>query len=350
MKISSIGFVFIGIGFLFSGCEGVGTLFHGAKPEEKYTITFNANGAYGTPPESQTVESSTPINLPDKGNLSKYMYLFDGWNENTSGTGQNYSAGYLFTVKKDIVLYAKWIQQFTVSFSSNGGSGLVPPEQTVSTGSSITLPSGSGLYIGGVYQTFGGWNTNPSGGGTNYDAGSSYTVTGSVTLYAKWRPYEAGDTGPGGGRIFYYSAAGFTMLDTSETCHYLEAAPNDMATTYRWSSYVGEIYMGTTSSAIGAGRKNTALILAFDSNAPAAAVCRDYSNGGKNDWFLPSLNEISQLYANKTIVGNMGANYWYWTSTEANDSGHVWSYSFYSGVNSNTGKTGTCHVRAVRAF
>lgn len=286
MKISSVCVVFIGIGLLFSGCEGVGTLFHGVKPAE-------------------------PVKEPAK---------------------------------------------YTVSFSSNGGNGQVPPEQTVSADSSITLPLGAGLSTSGTYQTFGGWNTNPSGNGINYDAGASYTVTGSVTLYAKWRPYEVGDTGPGGGKIFYYSAGGFTMLDTSETCYYLEAAPNDMPTTYNWSSSyeTGEIYMGTTSSAIGAGHKNTALILTADPNAPAATACRDYAGGGKNDWFLPSLNEISQLYANKAIIGNMGVNYWYWTSTEANDGGEqAWSYSFYNGVNSNSGKWGsgsTYHVRAVRAF
>jgi hypothetical protein len=283
MKILSICFVFLGICLLVSGCEGVGTLFHGTKPAEE------------------------PV-------------------------------------------------KYTVSFSGNGGSGQVPPGQTVSAGSSITLPSGAGLAISGAYQTFGGWNTNPSGGGTNYDAGASYAVTGSVTFYAKWRPYEAGDTGPGGGKIFYYSAAGFTMSDTSETCHYLEAAPDDMPTTYNWSSdySLGQIYMGTTSADIGAGRKNTALILAVDSNAPAATACRDYAGGGKNDWFLPSLNEISQLYDNKAFVGNMGANYWYWTSTEANAGGEqAWSYSFYNGVHSNSSKWGsgsTYHVRAVRAF
>jgi uncharacterized repeat protein (TIGR02543 family) len=34
--------------------------------------------------------------------------------------------------------------------------------------------------------TFGGWNTNSSGTGTNYNVGASYTVTRDITLYAKW--------------------------------------------------------------------------------------------------------------------------------------------------------------------
>jgi uncharacterized repeat protein (TIGR02543 family) len=72
---------------------------------------------------------------------------------------------------------------YTVTFNSNGGSGTVP-SQTVVSGTSITLPSGSGLSR--TDYVFNGWNTNSGGTGTNYSAGSSYTVTNNVTLYAKW--------------------------------------------------------------------------------------------------------------------------------------------------------------------
>ena len=73
---------------------------------------------------------------------------------------------------------------YTVSFNRNGGSGGIIPDQTVNAGSSITLPSGSGLSKTGY--AFGGWNTNSSGTGENYAAGSSYTPPGDVTLYALW--------------------------------------------------------------------------------------------------------------------------------------------------------------------
>jgi uncharacterized repeat protein (TIGR02543 family) len=72
---------------------------------------------------------------------------------------------------------------YTVTFSANGGSGSVS-SMTANPGSSITLPIGSALSRSGY--TFGGWNTNASGTGTNYNAGASYTVTGNVTLYANW--------------------------------------------------------------------------------------------------------------------------------------------------------------------
>jgi len=73
---------------------------------------------------------------------------------------------------------------YTITFSANGATGTAPAIQTVRANAIVTLPSGNGLSKTGF--TFGGWNTNTYGTGTTYDAYSSYTVTGNVTLYAKW--------------------------------------------------------------------------------------------------------------------------------------------------------------------
>jgi uncharacterized repeat protein (TIGR02543 family) len=47
-----------------------------------------------------------------------------------------------------------------------------------------TLPGGSGFSRDNY--VLGGWNTYASGTGTNYNAGSSYTPSGNITLYASW--------------------------------------------------------------------------------------------------------------------------------------------------------------------
>jgi uncharacterized repeat protein (TIGR02543 family) len=74
---------------------------------------------------------------------------------------------------------------YTVTFNPNGATtGTTPTTQTVSAGSSITLPGRSGLSKTGFI--FGGWNINATGKGTNYNASSSYTVNGNVTFYARW--------------------------------------------------------------------------------------------------------------------------------------------------------------------
>jgi uncharacterized repeat protein (TIGR02543 family) len=82
------------------------------------------------------------------------------------------------------------VVKYTVTFDVNGGNGLPPPAQTVQADSSITLPSGSGLSKSGY--VFGGWNTNASGTGTNYNAEEFFTPTASITLYARWNDRAAG--------------------------------------------------------------------------------------------------------------------------------------------------------------
>jgi len=178
---------------VFVGCEAMATLFHGEKPEDPpviYTVTFNANGASGIPPETQTVNNGTVIILPDKGNLSKGNDIFAGWNESAGGTGTTYSIGASITVTRNMIFYAQWLDsstpQYTVTFNANGAtSGSAPASQTVYFGISITVPGQGTLAYNG--KTFGGWNTQLNGGGTNYLAGATFIVSGNVTLYAKWQ-------------------------------------------------------------------------------------------------------------------------------------------------------------------
>ena len=181
------------IGILFLGCEAMATLFHGEKPEPPpvtYTVTFDANGANGTLPETQTVNDGEIIRLPGKGGMSKGDDIFAGWNENVSGSGTSYPIGASVTVTKNMVFYAQWLDsstpQYMVTFNANGAtSGAPPSSQTVYSGVSITIPGQGTLAYSG--KTFGGWNTQANGGGTNYETGAIYTVTGNVTLYAKWQ-------------------------------------------------------------------------------------------------------------------------------------------------------------------
>ena len=75
---------------------------------DSFTVTFDANGASGTVSSPQTVNANTNITLPGGGGLSKDGFIFGGWNVNAEGTGDNYSAGFLYTVTGNITLYAKW--------------------------------------------------------------------------------------------------------------------------------------------------------------------------------------------------------------------------------------------------
>jgi uncharacterized repeat protein (TIGR02543 family) len=150
----------------------------------QYTVTFNANG--GTPAPTTPITVSHGQKITEPAVMGKAGNVFNGWYKEAAFVNRwNFTSD---TVTGNITLYARWIAagttNYTVTYNINGGSGTTPSAQTAAAGSSITLPSGSGLTRTGY--TFGGWNTNNSGTGTTYSAGSPYTVTGTTTLYARW--------------------------------------------------------------------------------------------------------------------------------------------------------------------
>jgi hypothetical protein len=149
------------------------------------------------------------------------------------------------------------------------------------------------------------------------------------------------------------------MSDTGETAYWLEAAPENMPTSLAWVSpaFIPSNFGGTgnwrsiegTGTAIGTGRQNTALILAVDANAPAAQACRNYSNNGFTDWFLPSRDELNQLYRNRAVVG-IASSGWFWSSSQS-DINFAWYQFFVNGNQFGSPKSdGGGNVRAVRAF
>jgi uncharacterized repeat protein (TIGR02543 family) len=101
------------------------------------------------------------------------------------------------------------IPVYTVTFNSNGGS-TVNPISGVMHGTTITQPANPTTTAGGVtLNRFRGWYTD---NGTFTNAFNfSTNITSNITLYADWG-YRAGDTGPGGGIIFYRVPSGsFTV-------------------------------------------------------------------------------------------------------------------------------------------
>jgi len=137
------------------------------------------------------------------------------------------------------------------------------------------------------------------GSSTKVEVKSGQPNIVQITM-SKWL-YLIGDTGPGGGIIFYYNPTGFTMSGGYGTAHYLEAAPAGWAGTLSdpdsipWANstdFAATNSLGT-STAIGAGRQNTGLIIAnCPSNNTVAHRCRAYGP----DWFLPSQDELTELY------------------------------------------------------
>ena len=82
------------------------------KPEQ-ITVSYDANGAEGTVPESVDLDAEdiTEMEVADQGDLVNGELPFSGWNTEADGNGTAYSAGDTITyedLEGNITLYAQW--------------------------------------------------------------------------------------------------------------------------------------------------------------------------------------------------------------------------------------------------
>ncbi len=151
--------------------------------------------------------------------------------------------------------------------------------------------------------------------------------------------YAIGDTGPAGGKVFLVTDGGF---------HGLESAPADQSANAPWGcSGIG--ITGADGTAIGTGAQNTADILAGCATAGIAAHLADsYELNGFSDWYVPSKDELNELYVQQVVIGGFVTDY-YWSSSQIN-ADDAWAQYFITGNQLGPDKNTPLRVRVVRAF
>ena len=236
----------------------------------------------------------------------------------------------------------------------------------------------------------------PVGGLT---AATSNTLNVAVLGCAQGGPCAVGDTGPGGGKVFYKSATGFSCGPAfSNTCYYLEVAPNtwyggsaDPSLRWDYTAWSDENHVGypnlvndpypdmtahINASEIGLGYKCSVQLFNFYGNNSdyAAGAARRYTGGGKTDWYLGTSVEMNLLAdwskgnpSTPTVDARSGTmiqgGFWqssssathYWTASHLDWATHD-AYRQDFSNNSGVGGSGTDHksferkVRPIRAF
>jgi uncharacterized repeat protein (TIGR02543 family) len=73
---------------------------------------------------------------------------------------------------------------YTLTYAGNSSTGGSSPSNTTGNGN-VSVSGNTGTLERSGY-TFAGWNTDPNGGGTHYDANATYGLNADVTLYAEW--------------------------------------------------------------------------------------------------------------------------------------------------------------------
>jgi len=206
--------------------------------------------------------------------------------------------------------------------------GFLPPRMTLSERNSINTPV-AGLMI---------WNSTFNR--LEVHNGSFWVNMNGIISVGQ--PYQ-------GGIIAYILESGDPGYDAN-TPHGLIAATSDQSDAIQWYNGVNKI-TGATGTAIGTGLSNTIAIIASQggiATSYAAGLAASVTDGGYDDWYLPSKYELNKLYLNRTAIGGFSDNL-YWSSTEYNNS-LAWSQEFFIGTQSYDGKNYTRSVRAIRAF
>jgi len=147
--------------------------------------------------------------------------------------------------------------------------------------------------------------------------------------------YAIGDSSKGG-IIFYILQAGDIGYVAGQV-HGLIAATSDQSISEEWGCN-GTSISGANGAAIGTGNQNTIAIEAgCISPGIAADLCANYTDGTYNDWFLPSKDELNQMWLNigqgdALGLGNIGGFAYnsYWSSTEFGNF-FAWAQNFSYG-------------------
>jgi hypothetical protein len=150
-----------------------------------------------------------------------------------------------------------------------------------------------------------------------------------------------GDTHQGG-IVFYLDGNGGGLI----------AATSDQSSGAEWGC-VGTVISGADGMAIGTGNQNTIDIEAgCTTPGTAADICANLTLGGYNDWFLPSKDELNEMYTNLYQQGLGGFdNDYYWSSSSTEYiSAIAWGQEFGDGFQFSNDKDFNANVRAVRAF
>ena len=127
-----------------------------------------------------------------------------------------------------------------------------------------------------------------------------------------------------------------------------------------WSDVYSEIGSSAQSTTNGAGN-SVAIASQSGHTMSAAQHCLDLAFAGYDDWYLPSKDELNQMFTSKaaiesTATANGGEVFIatsYWSSTESdNDTAEAWNQNFFgAGSQQADGKSvPSFAVRAIRAF
>ncbi len=251
---------------------------------------------------------------------------------------------------------SEYSETHTVSTDAFGLFNLVIGFGQVQSGSLTTVNWSNDSY----YLSVG---MDVSGGSNYLNMGATQLLSVPYALHAKTAEnvlnsgtgifaHQIGDL-YGGGIIFDL------WKDAQGIEHGLVVDLVDVSSGHVWSNVLN-ISIGSGARSNWDGRSNSLGIISQNGHSSsAAALCLNSNNGGQNDWYLPSVQEMNVLWKNyyrvsRTLEQTTGAETLkyedYWCSNEENQF-IAWTFYFGEGTaGAYDTKDVLRKVRAIRAF
>jgi hypothetical protein len=179
-----------------------------------------------------------------------------------------------------------------------------------------------------------------------------YDCEGNITEYLVGMQAE-------GGIVFYVDETGHGLVAAMDDLSIGATDPNGYGFNgYEWGCYQQEVN-GADGTSIGTGYQNTMDIVnqgctTENGSISAAQAALNSDSEGYSDWYLPSKDELLEVY---NTIGNIGSleesggfdDFYYWSSSEQSNH-YAWYVRLVGGAISDNHKNETYKVRPIRSF
>tara|TARA_Y100001972_G_C7660751_1_gene333256 strand:+ start:1667 stop:2839 length:1173 start_codon:yes stop_codon:yes gene_type:complete len=158
---------------------------------------------------------------------------------------------------------------------------------------------------------------------------------------------------------YAYGGVIFWMNETKDEGLVCTITDLNNGNTIQWHNG-SNISTGAIATAIGTGQANTSAIVSSQGTGSyAASLCDELVLNNYSDWYLPSIDELGEIYANREIIsatssakGGTNLSIVNWSSTEQTGNvNNAYIYIFAAGQSpSLNAKANQANVRAVRSW